>query len=192
MEISTWAFGSTSGGRFESIDLLWEKFPSQSPYVYSNNNPLNVTDPEGKQGVYLTQSWDMKLLDGGGGGVGGAVSASLGVGLAALVKEWLSPSDAGTTQVQSKKAQVQQPAADASKSEQKSKERAIKSLKEQVAKHTDKLEKYRANPDAYDNKGFLKNAPSAEVREKIIQSRIEHLLKEIGEFQKQLELMRIN
>ena len=37
-------------GRFTSIDPLWEKFPSWSPYQYGYNNPLRVTDPSGMQG----------------------------------------------------------------------------------------------------------------------------------------------
>ncbi|MCE2502636.1 MAG: glycoside hydrolase family protein, partial [Chlorobi bacterium] len=37
-------------GRFTSIDPLWEKFPSWSPYQYGYNNPLRVTDPGGMQG----------------------------------------------------------------------------------------------------------------------------------------------
>lgn len=37
-------------GSFGSIDPLWEKFPGQSPYGYSYNNPLRVKDPTGKTG----------------------------------------------------------------------------------------------------------------------------------------------
>ena len=40
-------------GRFTSIDPLWEKFPSWSPYQYGYNNPLRVTDPSGMQGEEL-------------------------------------------------------------------------------------------------------------------------------------------
>ncbi|MBK8909905.1 MAG: hypothetical protein IPM61_01110 [Chlorobi bacterium] len=37
-------------GRFTAIDPLWEKFLWQSPYVYGDNNPLSVVDPDGMQG----------------------------------------------------------------------------------------------------------------------------------------------
>jgi len=35
------------GGRFLSVDRYWEKYRNQSPYAYSNNNPLNYSDPSG-------------------------------------------------------------------------------------------------------------------------------------------------
>lgn len=41
---------------------------------------------------------------------------------------------------------------------------------------------YLADPDAYDNKGFLKNAPTEEVRQRIIDGRTRHLRKEIQTF----------
>ncbi|MBL7987022.1 MAG: hypothetical protein JNJ94_03050, partial [Chlorobi bacterium] len=37
-------------GRFLSVDPLWSKFGSWSPYVYCYDNPLTVTDPQGMQG----------------------------------------------------------------------------------------------------------------------------------------------
>ncbi|MCX6146926.1 MAG: hypothetical protein NTW25_06695 [Candidatus Kapabacteria bacterium] len=33
--------------RFFAPDLLFDKFPNQSPYSYSNNSPLNFKDPSG-------------------------------------------------------------------------------------------------------------------------------------------------
>jgi hypothetical protein len=38
------------------------------------------------------------------------------------------------------------------------------------------------NPDAYDNKGILKNAPNEQVRDRIINGRIQHLEHEIKTF----------
>ena len=46
------------------------------------------------------------------------------------------------------------------------------------------------NPDAYDNQGFLKNAPNEEIRQKIIQSRINHLKKEIQTFKDNIEKIK--
>ena len=35
-------------GRFLSVDPLYDKLPSYSPYVYTKNNPINSTDPDGR------------------------------------------------------------------------------------------------------------------------------------------------
>nr|WP_305961325.1 MULTISPECIES: hemagglutinin repeat-containing protein [unclassified Pantoea] len=43
-------------------------------------------------------------------------------------------------------------------------QRSIKSLEEQIRIHEDKLEAYKNNPDSFDNKGYLKNAPNEQVR----------------------------
>ena len=37
----------TDGGRFLSIDPLWEKYLAWSPYHYCQNNPINATDGNG-------------------------------------------------------------------------------------------------------------------------------------------------
>ncbi len=51
-----------------------------------------------------------------------------------------------------------------------------------MTEHIEKLEKYKQNPMKYDNKGFLKNAPNEQVKQKIINTRISHLEKEIHTF----------
>lgn len=68
-------------------------------------------------------------------------------------------------------------------------QRAIQSLQSRVAEHLAKLEAYRADPDAFDNKGFLKNASEA-VRQRIIDGRVRHLENEIQNFQKQIETLK--
>lgn len=67
-----------------------------------------------------------------------------------------------------------------------SEQRAVRSLQRNVSEHEAKLEEYKANPDAFDNKGFLKNAPTPEIRQKIIDTRIRHLETEIRGFKKQI------
>jgi RHS repeat-associated protein len=37
------------GARFTSVDPLWEKYPSLSPYAYTASNPLNFIDRNGKE-----------------------------------------------------------------------------------------------------------------------------------------------
>ncbi len=53
---------------------------------------------------------------------------------------------------------------------------------DKMVEHVEKLEKYKKNPFEFDNQGFLKNAPSEQIRQKIIQTRISHLEKEIQSF----------
>ena len=71
-----------------------------------------------------------------------------------------------------------------------SQEKSIKSYKKDIAIHEKKLSDYIANPDKYDNKGTLKNAPNAEIRKKIIDSRIKHLETEIKTFKNNIEKIK--
>ena len=54
-----------------------------------------------------------------------------------------------------------------------------------VDEHIEKLETHRANPDASDNKGLLKNA-SPDVRQKIIDGRIKSIEQQIKKQQGEL------
>ena len=58
-------------------------------------------------------------------------------------------------------------------------------LKKQLGKHRKKLEEYKKDPDAFDNKGILKDA-GPERRKRIIEGRIRHLETEIKGFEKQI------
>lgn len=60
-----------------------------------------------------------------------------------------------------------------------SRARAIESLQQRIAEHEAKLAEYLKNPDAFDNKGFLRNAPNDQVRQQIIDGRARHLQNEI-------------
>ena len=66
-------------------------------------------------------------------------------------------------------------------------QRSVASLQRQVAAHTEKLGAYRASPDAFDNLGYLERAPSPEIRQRIIDGRINHLETEIRGFQDQID-----
>jgi len=59
-------------------------------------------------------------------------------------------------------------------------------LRTQLEAHQRKLEQYRANPDAFDNRGILRNA-TPEVRERIIQGRIRNLENQIRNFEEQIQ-----
>lgn len=65
-------------------------------------------------------------------------------------------------------------------------DKAIKTLRERIQEHRQKIDLYRQNPDEFDNQGLLKNAPSLEIRQRIIDGRIHHLEKEIQAFEKNI------
>jgi len=65
-------------------------------------------------------------------------------------------------------------------------QRSVRSLEQRLFEHREKLDAFRRNPDLFDNKGFLKNAPSSEVRQRIIDGRIRHLENEISNFEQQI------
>lgn len=62
--------------------------------------------------------------------------------------------------------------------------KSIDALRRNILEHRQKLQDYLANPDAFDNQGFLRNAPTSEIRQKIIQGRVHHLETEIRAFEK--------
>lgn len=64
------------------------------------------------------------------------------------------------------------------------------SYEQLIQEHKSKLEEYIRNPEAFDNKGILKNAPTPEIRQKIIDGRINQLQKQINK--QQGELNKIN
>ena len=66
-------------------------------------------------------------------------------------------------------------------------QRAVRSLSKRAQEHRQKLEDFKANPDAFDNKGFLQNAPNKEVRQRIIDGRIRHLEQEIRAFETDIQ-----
>lgn len=65
--------------------------------------------------------------------------------------------------------------------------RAVSSLSARRDEHVRKLLAYIRSPESYDNKGLLTRAPSAEVRQRIIDGRVRHLMREIEEFQSQID-----
>ena len=73
-----------------------------------------------------------------------------------------------------------------SKVEQKS----ISSLEKNIAEHQQKLNEYIKDPMKFDNKNVLKNAPSNEVKDKIIAGRVKHLEKEINTFKENIQKIK--
>ncbi len=67
-----------------------------------------------------------------------------------------------------------------------SEKRAIKGLKEHIKEHKTKLKEYIKDPYSQDNKGYLKNAPNQEIKNRIINGRIKHLNNEINTARKNI------
>jgi hypothetical protein len=61
------------------------------------------------------------------------------------------------------------------------------SFEDLIVEHEDKLAKFKANPDAFDNKGVLRNAGSPEIRDKIIAGRVRTLQQDIGKQRSELQ-----
>jgi RHS repeat-associated protein len=69
-------------------------------------------------------------------------------------------------------------------------DKAIRSLEKQIAEHEQKLAEYIRNPEAFDNQGLLRNAPSQQIREQIISGRIRKLQLEIQKFRNEIGKLR--
>jgi RHS repeat-associated protein len=95
------SYDDENRGSMLSVDPLWEKFSDQSPYVYSNNNPVNMTDPTGMQGdpVSPADELDNNPDEVGGAGCGGGGGTPMGLGqLITRAFENLLSSLAGSSQ----------------------------------------------------------------------------------------------
>ncbi len=66
-------------------------------------------------------------------------------------------------------------------------QKSVRSFEKLIVEHREKLEAFKRNPGAFDNKGFLRDAPSLEVRQRIINGRIRHLEDEIRNFEQQIQ-----
>ena len=68
--------------------------------------------------------------------------------------------------------------------------RTIRSLEKNIREHQKKLDEYSANPEAHDNRGLLRNAPTEEVKQRIIEGRIRHLEQEIRNWRNDIRRLR--
>ena len=74
--------------------------------------------------------------------------------------------------------------------EKANRDKKIRSHEKALEEHKQKLAEYKANPDSVDNKGFLANAPSQEVRDSIVQGRIRTLENTIRNVERQIEILK--
>lgn len=56
-----------------------------------------------------------------------------------------------------------------------------------IKEREEKLDAYKRDPEAFDNKGILENAPNDEVRQRIIDGRMRHLENEIRTFRDNID-----
>ncbi|MBI1745734.1 MAG: hypothetical protein HYR55_04000 [Acidobacteria bacterium] len=110
----------------------------------------------------------------------------------------LLPTPAGTQQQQHATAVAPPPPDSSGQNKQQQQQQPDKTsdkgagLRRQIEGHEQKLAEYIKNPDAFDNQGLLKNVPTLEIRQRIIQGRINHLKTEIKAFEKALEKLNAN
>lgn len=69
-------------------------------------------------------------------------------------------------------------------------EKAIKSEKDLIKEHQQKLADYKRDPLKFDNKDTLKNAKDAETYNKIIQGRVKKLENDIRKHERELEKLK--
>ena len=122
-----------------------------------------------------------------GAAYGGAIGGMMGIYLADLASALLRKRQEAAPPVNAPAEKADDSGVDpVDVMTEQQKRNAVESLAERILEHQKKLADYAANPDAYDNKDFLKNAPSAEVRERIISGRIRHLQNEIKAFEDEI------
>jgi RHS repeat-associated protein len=88
-------------GRFTSIDPLWEKYYSWTPYHYCSNNPVMGSDPGGKADGATLTAFEAFLIQ-LGQAVGIPTSVSVGILLTPLVLTGDSSPTQSKTTVQTK------------------------------------------------------------------------------------------
>ncbi|MFI6999057.1 PA14 domain-containing protein [Nocardia sp. NPDC050175] len=185
-------------GRFLQVDPV--PGGSANGYEYCNGDPINSRDLTGTF-VFLLVPAIPAIVEGAvlAGAAAGAVWGAIDLGNEMAKPDPAKPADPPAAAAVPAPAQAVPAPADAGTAagagtrprelttqEQKS----IRSLEERIKEHEAKLQAYKANPDAYDNKEFLKNAPSEEVRQNIIEGRVRHLEHEIQNFKDEIARIR--
>jgi RHS repeat-associated protein len=177
-------FLSTDPRQFDGADLH-----SHNRYAYANNNPLKFSDPDGGNPILIAMG--IGAVVGGGinattqylttgtvrwSGIGGVFDAAGDGMLFGLAGGAVAATEARVGGEVIRGGIGRQTSSNPVK--------GIESLRERVAEHRQKLQDYIKNPDAYDNQDVLKNAPTPEIRQKMIEGRVRKLESEIRGFEK--------
>ena len=180
----TGRFVSTDPKGFDETDVQ-----SFNRYEYANDNPYRYVDPNGRESMairaqeraqisYLRGDISRKELN--ELYQAQELGASVGLLIEGAVAGVVRMVERATAEGLSDSAL----AAQNGKQVSTNAEKAIDSLRSRIAEHRQKLQDYLRDPEAFDNQGVLRDAPSAEIRQKIIDGRARHLENEIGAFEK--------
>ncbi len=191
-------FWSPGMGAFLAIDGYAYQDANSTLWGWGNQNPIRWSDPTGhdvadwliSSGFYANSQTAINVAGGIAFGAGAIATGGLLLDAASLATgsgTVLAPSLFGGAAVT---AEQELENAAESGGLTSSEESALASLEERLEEHLQKLEDYLNNPDAYDNKGYLKNATSDEIRQSIIDGRARHLQSEIENFQKQIDALK--
>jgi hypothetical protein len=162
------------------------------------NDPINFIDAHGRERAQILLDQDIEDLLAGeitsaeywnnieARGIGAAVGAAV---VGTIAGSWSLVANGLTTLESAEPEESHSPdIEDVDPLSQLSPEdrRSVRSLEKRLIEHREKLDAYREDPDAFDNENLLRDAPSEEIRERIIRGRIRHLEQEISSFAEQL------
>jgi RHS repeat-associated protein len=196
-------------GRFLSVDVVQgkSKIPQTwNRYSYARGNPILFTDPDGRfEGAQIRMDIENREFLASGRapsftdpslqkagltaaliavpGVDDLAFAAIGVASRLGILGRLGGVARKIFSRGSRAADAMGEAVELSKEARKS----VRSLRKQAEAHRQRLADFKSNPEAFDNKEFLKNAPSEEIRQRIIDTRIRNLERQIQNFEKQIE-----
>ncbi len=185
-------------GAFLTIDEYAFHDAKSTLWGWPAQNPFSYADPAGRSGIPVpllfagvvlaaayyalaSPTHDGSVVHGATIMAAPAVGGALGEAAAALTLPAISAVEAGVG------GKVVNDAAERARTPA---EKSLDSLASRLAEHQAKLNAYRANPDALDNKGLLRNAPTQEIRDQIIQRRIQILERDIKHFETQIEKVK--